>query len=49
MKFGVLPALGGMVRLTRKIGIDKSLHLLIGGLFVSAKESIECGLIDALL
>ena len=49
VKFGVLPALGGIVRLTRKIGIDKSLRLLIGGVFVSAKESIECGLIDALV
>ena len=44
-----MPALGGIVRLTRKIGIDKSLRLLIGGVFVSAKESIECGLIDALV
>ena len=49
VKFGVLPALGGIVRLTRKIGIDKSLRFLIEGVLVGAKESIECGLIDELV
>ncbi len=49
VNFGVLPALGGIVRLTRKIGIDKSLRFLIEGVLVDAKESIECGLIDELV
>ena len=49
VNFGVLPALGGIVRLTRKIGIDKSLRFLIEGVLVGAKESIECGLIDELV
>ena len=40
VNFGVLPALGGIVRLTRKIGIDKSLRFLIEGVLVGAKESI---------
>ena len=46
VKLGVIPGFGGCVRLPRKVGLVKSLDVILAGKALSAKESLRCGLVD---
>lgn len=46
---GMVPGLGGTVRLPRLVGLEVALELLVGGRAVAAREAREIGLVDALL
>ena len=48
VKYGILPGYGGVIRLIRTMGIEKSLKLLLGGNQFNAKEAIDIGFLDEL-
>ena len=48
VKYGILPGYGGVIRLIRTMGIEKSLKLLLGGNQFNVKEAIEIGFLDEL-
>lgn len=47
VQLGLLPALGGTVRLPRLIGVREALDLILGGRPVDAREAERLGLVDA--
>jgi 3-hydroxyacyl-CoA dehydrogenase len=49
VKLGLLPGAGGTQRLPRVVGVERALEMVTSGQLVSAKESLELGLIDALV
>ncbi len=48
VNFGILPGAGGVVRLTRRLGLQHALDYLLTGRKVSAKEALAEGLVDDL-
>lgn len=46
VQFGILPAAGGVVRLTRLLGIEAALPFLVTGRRVSVQSALANGLID---
>lgn len=48
VKYGILPGYGGIIRLIRTMGIEKSLKLLLGGNQFNVKEAIDIGFLDEL-
>ena len=48
VKYGILPGYGGVIRLIRTMGIEKSLKLLLGGNQFNVKEAIDIGFLDEL-
>ena len=48
IKYGILPGYGGVIRLIRTLGIEKSLKLLLGGNQFNVKEAIDIGFLDEL-
>ena len=48
VKYGILPGYGGVIRLIRTMGIERSLKLLLGGNQFNAKEAIDIGFLDEL-
>lgn len=46
VQFGILPAAGGVVRLTRLLGIETALPVLLTGQRVSVQAALDGGLID---
>lgn len=48
VKYGILPGYGGIIRLIRTMGIEKSLKLLLGGNQFNVKEAIDFGFLDEL-
>jgi 3-hydroxyacyl-CoA dehydrogenase/enoyl-CoA hydratase/3-hydroxybutyryl-CoA epimerase len=46
--FGILPAAGGVIRLTHRLGFDKALPWLLQGRRVSLRQAFEEGLVDEL-
>lgn len=46
---GLIPALGGTVRLPRLIGLQASLELILSGRLVSAEEAARIGLVDGVV
>ncbi|MEE9167506.1 MAG: 3-hydroxyacyl-CoA dehydrogenase/enoyl-CoA hydratase family protein [Candidatus Neomarinimicrobiota bacterium] len=46
---GIYPGLGGTVRTPRRIGRELSKYLIYTGVFLSAKEAEEIGLVDAVV
>lgn len=49
VRAGLIPALGGTVRLPRLIGIQASLELLLSGRSVDPAEALRLGLVDEVL
>lgn len=49
VQLGLVPALGGTVRLPRLIGVRAALELVVGGRPVDAREAERLGLVDAVL
>ena len=43
---GIMPGLTGTIRLTRRVGKNKALELIISGKTISADEAYEMGLVD---
>ncbi|MCS7044952.1 MAG: enoyl-CoA hydratase-related protein [Gemmataceae bacterium] len=48
LDFGLLPAWGGIGRVVRLSGLERSLQLLLGGRKISAHEAVGLGLVDEL-
>ena len=48
VQLGLLPGAGGIIRTTRKIGLEKALPLLIEGKQLKPKEALELGIIEDL-
>ncbi len=48
IRLGLLPAAGGAVRLTRAVGAQMALEMLIGGGDVASETALDIGLIDQL-
>jgi enoyl-CoA hydratase len=46
---GLVPAGGGMARLTRAAGVSKAKDLVFSGRFIDAKEALALGLIDEMV
>jgi enoyl-CoA hydratase len=46
---GLVPAGGGMARLTRAAGVSRAKDLVFSGRFVDAEEALELGLVDELV
>lgn len=46
VQFGILPAAGGVVRLTRKLGLDRALPFLLSGTRVDVGTALREGLVD---
>lgn len=46
VQFGILPAAGGVVRLTRKLGIGRALAFLLSGQRLDVETALKEGLID---
>ncbi|MET0379496.1 MAG: enoyl-CoA hydratase-related protein [Spongiibacteraceae bacterium] len=46
---GLLPGAGGVVRLVRKLGLEKALPLLLSGQVMKSSEALEKGLVDELV
>jgi 3-hydroxyacyl-CoA dehydrogenase/enoyl-CoA hydratase/3-hydroxybutyryl-CoA epimerase len=46
VRYGLLPALGGTVRLPRLLGVRAALELILTGRPLSAAEARACGLVD---
>lgn len=44
---GLLPGGGGVIRLTRKLKLDKALHFLLTGQALGPKQALDQGLIEA--
>lgn len=44
--FGILPAAGGVIRLTAVLGLQRALEFLLTGKKVSVAEALESGLVD---
>jgi 3-hydroxyacyl-CoA dehydrogenase / enoyl-CoA hydratase / 3-hydroxybutyryl-CoA epimerase len=47
--FGLLPVLGGIVRLPRLVGVGAALGMMLEAKPLTAAEALEAGLVDALL
>ncbi|HEX7239110.1 MAG TPA: enoyl-CoA hydratase-related protein, partial [Longimicrobiaceae bacterium] len=47
VQLGILPALGGTVRLPRLIGVRGALELILTGRTVDAREAVRLGFVDA--
>ena len=47
--FGILPAAGGVIRLTHLLGLERALPWLLQGRRVSLRDSADEGLVDALV
>ncbi len=47
IKLGVMPGLGGTQRLTRAIGKQRAMEMILTGRFMSAKEAYEAGLVTS--
>jgi 3-hydroxyacyl-CoA dehydrogenase/enoyl-CoA hydratase/3-hydroxybutyryl-CoA epimerase len=47
VQLGLVPALGGTVRLPRLIGVRAALELVVGGRAVDAREAERLGMVDA--
>ena len=48
VKHGIIPGYGGIIRLTRTIGIEKSLPLLLNGNQFNAKQALDFGFLNKL-
>lgn len=48
VKLGLLPGAGGTQRLPRLTGAQKALEMITSGDFISAKDALELGVIDAI-
>lgn len=48
IKYGIFPGYGGIIRLIRIIGIEKSLKILLNGDSFNANEAINIGFLDEL-
>ncbi len=46
---GVLPQMGGVSRLTQRIGRAKAMDILLTGRHISAQEALECGLVSRIV
>jgi enoyl-CoA hydratase len=46
VKLGLLPGYGGTQRMTRLVGKERALHLMLGGDPVSAQQALEWGLVS---
>src|SRR5436305_11556578 len=46
VKLGVLPGTGGTQRLSRLIGVSKSLDLMITGKLLSPRDALELGIVN---
>lgn len=49
LAMGILPGAGGCVSLTRRIGRQRTLLMILSGRRISARRALEWGLIDALV
>jgi 3-hydroxyacyl-CoA dehydrogenase len=49
VKLGLLPGAGGTQRLPRVAGVKKALEMCATGTPISAKEALDCGLVDRLI
>src|SRR5437868_9243891 len=49
VKLGLLPGAGGTQRLPRVAGVRKALEMCATGNPISAKEAVDCGLVDRLI
>ena len=47
--FGLMPGCGGTIRLRETIGLGPALDLVLTGRFLSAREALEVGLVDAVV
>ena len=48
VRHGIIPGYGGIIRLTRTIGIEKSLPLLLNGNQFNAKQALDFGFLNKL-
>ena len=48
VELGLLPGWGGTQRLPRVVGLERALHIILGGKRLSAKEALVWGLADAI-
>ena len=48
VKYGIMPGYGGIIRLTRTIGIEKSLNFLLNGDQFNVEESMNSGFLNEL-
>jgi enoyl-CoA hydratase len=46
VNLGLIPGYGGTQRLTQVIGRNRSMELLMSGNMISAKEAMECGMVN---
>ena len=46
--FGILPALGGILRTFELSGFSQTINLIFSGEFINPIEAYECGLVDLL-
>lgn len=49
VKLGILPGAGGTQRLPRIVGVQAALKMIVAGDPITAKQALECGLIDAVV
>jgi enoyl-CoA hydratase len=47
VNLGILPGLGGTIRLPRRVGLGRARELIFSGRFVEADEALSIGLVDA--
>jgi len=46
VRLGLLPGAGGTQRLSRLVGIERALQVIVDGVTLSAAEALDCGLVD---
>lgn len=49
VKLGIIPGFGGTKRLSRLVGLQKGLSMILSGEAVSANEALKIGLVDGLV
>src|SRR4029079_10937134 len=49
VKLGLLPGAGGTQRLPRVAGVSKALEMCATGTAISARDAVDCGLVDRLI
>ncbi|GAA4824862.1 enoyl-CoA hydratase-related protein [Algivirga pacifica] len=49
VKLGLLPGMGGTIRLPKKVGLQKALDMMLTGKAISAKKALKIGLIDKIV
>src|SRR5215813_1070214 len=49
VKLGLLPGAGGTQRLSRVVGVELALQMIVNGTMISADEALQHGLIDAIV